>query len=184
MSYQKKTMEKDGAAPGISREQIARWTKKIRAAFKNFDKDDKNTVPPEEVGSIIRYLGYFPSENDIVNIILPEMREEHEIGHIPYNVFEKKMLEIMATDEFDPDIYDTKLMHAFQVLDKDRNGYIDVSYMKKLLTTRGKMPFRPAEVDAFLKIATDKETGRIYYEDYVNMLTSIAEGVRVSEAGL
>ena len=167
-------------ATGISRAQIAKWTKKIRAAFKIFDKDDKNAVPPEEIGSIMRYLGYFPSENDIVNIILPEMREEHDIGHIPYTVFEKKMLEIMSTDEYDPDIYDTKLMHAFQVLDKDRNGWIEPAYMKKLLTSRGKMPFRPAEIDSFLKVATDKETGRIYYEDYVSLLITRAEGVRNS----
>ena len=39
--------EEDGS--GLSREQIAKWTRKIRAAFKIFDKDDKNAVVAEEV---------------------------------------------------------------------------------------------------------------------------------------
>lgn len=109
-------MSDDTTTSTISRAEIARWTKRIRAAFKVFDKDDTNTVDRREVGSLMRYLGYFPTEADIANVILPEMMEDHDMSsNVTYNAFEKKMLEIMSTDEYDPDIFDTKLYHAFQV---------------------------------------------------------------------
>ena len=165
----------------IGRDNILKWSQRIRAAFTLFDKDDKNSVVPEEVGSIMRYLGYFPSEKDIVEIILPEMMDDQILEQVPYNRFEKKMLEIMATGEYEPDVYDATLMHAFQVIDADGKGWIDVQHLKTLLTTKGSMPFRPTEIDAFLQVAKDGESGRIYYEDYVHLIRRIAENARERE---
>ena len=42
--------------------------------------------------------------------------------------------------------------------------------MRELLSSKGKAPFREKEIDAFMKVAKDKETGHIYYEDYINLL--------------
>lgn len=92
---------------------------------------------------------------------------------------------------------------ASQVIDKDRKGWIDASYLRQLLTTKGKMPFRPTEIDgtyssavlssyvrrilshhptsaAFMQIASDD--GRIYYEDYVALLTGDTERARAGES--
>eukprot|EP00940_MAST-03C_sp_MAST-3C-sp2_P000014 g14.t1 len=162
----------------IARENIARWSKRIRAAFTIFDKDDKNSVVPEEVGSIMRYLGYFPSEKEIAEILLPEMMDDQVLEEVPYNKFEKKMLEVMSTGEYEPDVYDATLMHAFEVIDTEKKGWLSAEYLKELLTTKGSMPFRPTEIDAFLQTAKDPESGRIYYEDYVHLLRNIAESVR------
>ena len=41
--------------------------------------------------------------------------------------------------------------------------------MRDLLLTKG-VPFREREIDSFMAVAKDMETGRIYYEDYVAML--------------
>lgn len=164
----------------IARDNISRWSARIRNAFTLFDKDDKNSVVPEEVGSIMRYLGYFPSERVIAETILPEMLDDQLLDEVPYNRFEKKMLEIMATEEFEPDIYDATLMHAFEVIDTDNKGWIDAQYLKGLLTTKGSMPFRPTEIDAFLQVACAKDgaSGRIYFEDYVHLLRGMAVRAR------
>lgn len=61
------------------------------------------------------------------------------------------------------------LLHAFRTIDSDNVGYISAEYLEELLTTRG-TPFRPKEIDAFLSVARDPETGNIYYEDYVALL--------------
>lgn len=61
------------------------------------------------------------------------------------------------------------LLHAFRTIDSDNVGYISAEYLEELLTTRG-TPFRPKEIEAFLSVARDPETGNIYYEDYVALL--------------
>jgi hypothetical protein len=47
--------------------------KKIREAFQLFDKDRKGCVIQEEVSTIMRYLGAYPTERAMVKEILPDM---------------------------------------------------------------------------------------------------------------
>jgi Ca2+-binding EF-hand superfamily protein len=60
------------------------------------------------------------------------------------------------------------------VLDPNRLGYIPADVMRELLTTKG-TPFREKEIEGFMSRAKDLETGNIYYEDYVALLTADAE---------
>ncbi|KAH8065148.1 Ca2-binding protein [Aureococcus anophagefferens] len=91
--------------------------KKIREAFQLFDKDRKGCVIQEEVSTIMRYLGAYPTERAMVKEILPDM-------------------------------------------------------MVRGPASSGRAPFREKEIDAFLSVAKDLETGHIYYEDYVALLTA------------
>ncbi|KAH8093507.1 Ca2-binding protein [Aureococcus anophagefferens] len=99
--------------------------KKIREAFQLFDKDRKGCVIQEEVSTIMRYLGAYPTERAM----------------------------------------------AFRVFDEDGKGYIEANRLREALITKG-TPFREKEIDAFLSVAKDLETGHIYYEDYVALLTA------------
>ena len=70
------------------RDRWRRWTKapwthevgfvqaRIREAFDLFDKDKKGTVVQEEVPTIIRYLGAYPTDKEIVHDLLPEMQPD------------------------------------------------------------------------------------------------------------
>ena len=44
--------------------------------FALFDKDKKGVVIQEEVPTIIRYLGAYPSEKEIIRDLLPEMQPD------------------------------------------------------------------------------------------------------------
>mmetsp|Transcript_64137 Transcript_64137/g.177264 ORF Transcript_64137/g.177264 Transcript_64137/m.177264 type:complete len:98 (+) Transcript_64137:168-461(+) len=84
------------------------WTlakkKEIREAFKLFDKDNKGQVIQEEAPTIMRYLGVYPSEKDIVKEIIPAMMEEDmQTKTIAYDKFEAKMLEIISAGTYEPD---------------------------------------------------------------------------------
>ena len=48
----------------------------IKDAFSYFDKIGNNTVQQDEVGTIMRYLGQFPSESDLKDIIIPELLDD------------------------------------------------------------------------------------------------------------
>ena len=44
---------------------------KIREAFELFDKDKTEAVVQEEIGTMMRYLGAYPTERQLVLDILP-----------------------------------------------------------------------------------------------------------------
>ncbi|KAF1791832.1 EF-hand domain pair [Phytophthora cactorum] len=98
---------------------------RIRAAFDMFDKDKKGCVIQEEVSTIMRYLGAYPTEKDIIKKILPEVCKQSCNLHardepstfVTYDRFEKKMLEVLYTNEYEPDTDET-LLAAFRVRDE------------------------------------------------------------------
>lgn len=53
--------------------------KKIREAFQLFDKDRKGCVIQEEVSTIMRYLGAYPTERAMVKEILPDMMARRRV---------------------------------------------------------------------------------------------------------
>ena len=62
-----------GAADGADID-LGAVRSKIRAAFDLFDKEGKGTIIEEEVPTVMRYLGVYPSEQDIVTTILPQIQ--------------------------------------------------------------------------------------------------------------
>lgn len=59
---------------------------------------------------------------------------------------------------------------AVQALDKDNNGWVEAELMQALLTEQGNPAFRPKELQEFMRVALDKKSGRVYYEDYVALM--------------
>eukprot|EP01038_Epipyxis_sp_PR26KG_P011279 gene11279-15131_t len=149
-------------------EWIEQTEAKIREAFDLFDKDKADAIIQEEVGTVMRALGAYPTERALILEILPEMQDDEPTGFVSYKKFEKKMLQILATKEWDPDSGDI-LLQAFRTIDTDGSGYISAELMEELLQSKG-APFRPKEMEIFLSVAKDPETGNIFYEDYVALL--------------
>merc|ERR1719215_726259 len=132
----------------------------------------------------MRYLGQFPSESDLKDIIIPELLDDTQDssrdGLVSFDAFEKVMLRDLADRRYDPDDSET-LLAAFRVLDPEGRGYIDANLMHEHLSTRGGKAadgFREREMSEFLDYSKDKESAdssKIYYEDYVAKLTADIE---------
>lgn len=151
-----------------TQEWIEQTEAKIREAFDLFDKDRADAIIQEEVGTVMRALGAYPTERQLVLEILPEVQDDEPTGFVSYQKFEKKMLNLLATKEYDPDSGDM-LLQAFRTIDTENTGYISSELLEELFTSRG-TPFRPKELEAFMLVAKDPETGNVYYEDYVSQL--------------
>ena len=155
--------------------QSAEWIEKtqaaIREAFDLFDKDNNGAIIQEEVGTVMRALGAFPGERELVLNILPEMQDDEPTGFVSYSKFERKMLQILASRECEPDSSEL-ILQAFRTIDTDNNGYVSAELLEDLLTTRG-TAFRPKELEAFLTFTRDAESGNIFYEDYASSFGSI-----------
>ena len=81
----------------------------------------------------------------------------------------------MGENSFDNKRIFTRPLYQRKI-DKEGLGYVEADQMKELLETHG-TPFRAKEVDSFLSRAKDMETGRIYYEDYIAMMTQELEAM-------
>ena len=55
----------------------------------------------------------------------------------------------------------------------DKKGYLEAEELQRLMTTYGEK-FSSEEVKEMLTAAVDVEMGRVYYEDYAELLASDA----------
>lgn len=64
----------------------------------------------------MRYLGKFPSEAQVTKTILVAIEEDEPSEYIKYQKFEPYMMEVLKSNEYDPDDTET-LLAAFRILD-------------------------------------------------------------------
>jgi|EP00605_Chrysophyceae_sp_TOSAG23-4_P000082 calmodulin len=153
-----------------SPEWIEATKAKIREAFDLFDASKSGAIIQEEVGTVMRALGSYPAERDLVLTYIPEMQDDEPTNFVGYDKFEKFMLNNLATRECEPDSSEM-LLQAFRTIDSDNQGYVSAEIMEALLTSKG-TAFRTKELEAFMLVAKNVETGNIFYEDYVSLLSS------------
>ncbi|CAD8089187.1 unnamed protein product [Paramecium primaurelia] len=148
---------------------------KILETFNLFATDKKGYVDKKEIPYIMRYLGKFPSEAQVSKTILPQIEEDEPSESIKYQKFEPFMIQVLKSNEYDPDDTDT-LLAAFRQLDEEKKGYIEIDTLKQRLTTMG-IQFRPLEIEDFIRFATngDPNATVIYYEDYILRLQFFIE---------
>lgn len=163
-----------------TQEEIWRWKFRIKQAFKLFDVERNGTIPNTEVATVMRYLGYYPSEKDVVQLILPKMSGEDASSIVQFEAFEEVMLQVMVNEEYLPST-DDALLAAFRVIDEDGKGWISVSEISELLSKKG-TAFRGQELAEFIQKARDPaQPNKIYYEDYVTAFTKTVDEI-MSEA--
>ncbi|KAG5176201.1 hypothetical protein JKP88DRAFT_282893 [Tribonema minus] len=138
---------------------------KIQQAFALFDKEKKANINAEDAATALRYLGVYPTEAALKADILPDLQGGDESAPVSFDKFEAKVLNMMASREWEPDTEDV-LLQAFKTLDENGTGSIDANYMRELLLSKGS-PFNEKELESFMAGARDHGGGNvIYYEDY------------------
>ncbi|KAI9522895.1 hypothetical protein NQZ68_032457 [Dissostichus eleginoides] len=141
--------------------------KKIRAAFEAFDYESNNTVDVREIGTIIYSLGCFPSQADLHDLIAEV--EEDQTGYIHLDSFLPVMSKVLLEHKFPP-IPEDLLLQAFEVLDKEKRGYLEPEELTKYMTQEGEI-FTQEEMDEMLTALADHEKNVVYYKDLINQLT-------------
>ena len=117
-----------------------------------------------------------------------------------YNRFETIMVGVLRDKDYEPDSEDV-ILQAFrvrkmnmqvdahfdsnqygecvsvpQVIDHEKKGHVSDYRMIQLLSSN-EWKFRQKELEHFLKAAKDEDSDRIYYQDYVNMLSKELEQI-------
>lgn len=144
---------------------------KIKAAFSVFDKEERNMCDVREIGTILRTLNVYPTEKQLQRWI-HEIEEEEPTGFIMFDKFEALVIRLLTVEAMQNKRNgEDEILRAFQMLDVDKKGYLEAEELQRLVTTHGEK-FSAEEVKEMLTAAVDVELGRIYYEDYVELLAA------------
>lgn len=71
----------------------------------------------------MRYMGAYPTEEELVMQILPRIREDEDSHFIKYDRFETMMVDVIKNRDFEPDLEDI-VLQAFKVIDHERKGFV------------------------------------------------------------
>ena len=116
----------------------------------------------------MRYLGQFPTEKDIVDHIIYEIKEDEPGDYISFSGFEKFMENAMLFDTYAPNNPEV-LLAAFKMLDEDGTGEIECELMYSYLSQMGNN-FSKDEVKLFKEFiyGVEKTKDTFHYEDYIH----------------
>eukprot|EP00058_Branchiostoma_floridae_P007764 XP_002593252.1 hypothetical protein BRAFLDRAFT_124868 [Branchiostoma floridae] len=130
-----------GYADQLTEEQISEF----KEAFSLFDKDGDGVITTKELGTVMRSLGQNPTEVELTDMINEVDTDGNGTIDFPefLTMMARKMEEVDSENE---------LREAFQVFDKDRNGYISAAELRHVMTNLGEK-LTDEEVDEMIREA-------------------------------
>ncbi|OMJ15274.1 Calmodulin [Smittium culicis] len=149
-----------------TKEQISEY----KETFTLFDRTGDGRVPLSSVGTILRALNQNPTEAELREITGELSSDDSKT--IDFEEFLKILLRPGGFKSITNESALNEFVQAFQVFDREGNGYISIGELRYVLTSLGDR-LTDQEVDELLKgVETDGQEN-INYEDFVKMLTSV-----------
>lgn len=140
---------------------------KIAEVFATFDHNSVNVVEARDAGSILRFLGCAPSEEEIEELVKETEFPDHP-GNIHLSRFIKVLKKRMANQKMKP-AQPEALHEAFKLFDPNNKGFIAKDDFVKIMTEHGE-PMSKEELALMMKSAVNPNDGRVHYESYLNQL--------------
>ncbi|XP_023335694.1 calmodulin [Eurytemora carolleeae] len=115
-------------------------TAEFREAFNEFDKDGSGSISTKELVGVMRSIGQNPTEDEILALVLEA--DTNGDGTIDFEEF----LEMMKKQSSETDQLED-LRHAFQIFDRDKDGFISLVELRRITTTLGQVQLDNLEVE-------------------------------------
>ena len=129
---------------------------KLKETFFLIDQDKDNFIDTNEVGTTLRALGIYLTEEEIS--IINKEADPNEIGKINYEDFKKIYIEKLKTNKTEKD-----LIKAFEFFDKNKTGFVNLNELKHGLIVLGDC-LSEDEIDFLIKELADDDGNINYYE--------------------
>lgn len=136
----------------------------IDVAFDSF-KDETNFITTEKLKEAFEAIDALGDINDIQMLI--DDIDENGDGKIDEDEFRHIM-----TKKFLGEEDDSSLIHAFEMLDINKDGYIPLVDLRHILMKEGDMPLSEQEVDELLMFADLEGDGLIEYKSFLRWLSN------------
>ena len=130
--------------------------KKIKEAFALFDQNDDGILTKDELITLLRSLGKYVTENDVDNLI-------RNVNTIDISNF------MIILNKIAPKDTQQNLQEAFEILDSENNGYINVPEFRHILTNLGEK-LTNDEIDNIIIQLDINDEGKIYKEIFLTTL--------------
>ncbi|KAH3848094.1 neo-calmodulin-like [Dreissena polymorpha] len=134
-----------------------------KRAFGLYDRDGDGYISSRELGAVMRYMGYTPTDNELTDM-LNEVDSEGQ-GEITFPDFTSIMAKKLKEYEGEE-----SLRLAFRVFDKDDNGTVttsDFRYMMENLRT----PVSESELEDMISDAERDHPGFITYNEFITWIS-------------
>lgn len=131
-----------------------------KTAFGLYDRDGDGYVTTTDLGSALRSMGIFPTDNELMDILNetdPEGNGEIEFGQFLDIVFKK-------TRDYK---HEEELRLAFSTYDLDGNGKISMADFEYIIES---LKLTDQEITDMKKEADRRGFGYVAYDDFVTML--------------
>lgn len=138
--------------------------REMREAFRLFDKDGDGSISTDELGTVMRNLGQFPSSDELSTMI-----KEIDIdgdGTFSFEEFVQVMANIGGISEQSVEDEEEELRQAFRVFDKSGCGYITASDLRAVLQCIGE-DLTEDEIDEMIAEVDIDGDGRIDFDEFI-----------------
>ncbi|XP_070538783.1 calmodulin-like isoform X2 [Ptychodera flava] len=140
-----------------------RQIQEFKEAFAILDKSGEGAITSKDLGVVMKSLGHRPSDSDLESM----MREVDTKGKgsIEFDEFLLLMAKKIKEQDEDED-----LVEAFQVFDRDGNGFISAQELRHVMHKLGEN-MTDQEVEDMIREADTDGDGQINYQEFVAMMT-------------
>ncbi|CAG9807577.1 unnamed protein product [Chironomus riparius] len=135
----------------------------FKDGFALFDKDSNGSISTSELGDVMRTLGQNPTEAEL-QYMINEVDADGS-GSIDFDEFLKMMGGIVKS----PEDEEREMWDAFQVFDKNGDGFVSIDELKFVLTNLGER-LTDQEMNEILKDADVDGDGKLNFEEFIAML--------------
>ncbi|KAJ1971166.1 myosin II light chain [Dimargaris xerosporica] len=140
-----------------------------KEAFSLFDKTGQGHIPISSLGTLLRALGQNPTESDLADILSDlEADLGSKSATVDFATFLKILKRPGGFDKPSSEAFE-EFIQAFQVFDKEGNGFISAGELRYVLTSLGDR-LTDEEVNDLLKGVDTDKNGNIHYAEFVKML--------------
>ncbi|XP_052254017.1 calmodulin-A-like isoform X1 [Dreissena polymorpha] len=143
--------------------------RELREAFKLFDKDGDGSITADELGTVLRNLGQFPSTDEL-DMMLKEIDIDGD-GTFSFEEFVQVMANMGGLSEHTEEDEEKELRQAFTVFDKTGCGYICASDIRAILQCLGE-DLTEDEIDEMIAEVDIDGDGRIDYDEFIACVCS------------
>eukprot|EP00088_Acartia_fossae_P021584 TRINITY_DN2298_c0_g1_i11.p1 TRINITY_DN2298_c0_g1~~TRINITY_DN2298_c0_g1_i11.p1 ORF type:complete len:153 (-),score=40.56 TRINITY_DN2298_c0_g1_i11:565-1023(-) len=134
--------------------------------FKKYDTNGDGKLSPEELKPALQSLGFNPTDADIKRLM--DKADKNKDGFIEYNTNEFKLL----LSQLEDDPMSSQLIHAFTMVDEDKDGYVTIEEMKAFLKKHSKMPEDKIELmtEKMMRQADENGDGKVDYFEFISQV--------------
>jgi Ca2+-binding EF-hand superfamily protein len=130
----------------------------FKEAFALFDKDGDGAITADELATVMRSLGQYPSNKEVKNLL-----KDKKGGLVDFKEFM-----VMMINKMKEPVMEDEVREAFLLCDNE-NGYISARDIKSVMTNLGEI-LTAEELADLMKEADPNKTGKVEFDAFVNML--------------